>query len=123
MHTQTRPLKLFLILSALVIGACGSMNMDMPNPPTELKATELDKGAHLTWKDNSDNEASFMVERKVGAGSFTMLIVVPFDTTAHHDAPLTAGETYTYRVMAMPKSGEHSGDAKYSNEVKFKLAP
>ena len=105
------------VLAALPAGM-GCMDMsDMPNPPSNLTAMELTGGAHLTWKDNSDNEASFMIERKDGGGAFAELITVPFDTTAHHDAgPLTVGTTYLYRVMAMPKSGEHSADLKYSNE-------
>jgi hypothetical protein len=115
------------VIGALLLGAatltagCGMDDM-MPNPPTDLMAAELGGGAHLTWKDNSDNEASFMVERKVGTGSYEVLATIPFDTIAYHDAPLTAGTTYMYRVMATPKSGEHSAETKYSNEVTFMLA-
>ena len=105
-------------LSVTFSGGAGCMDMEhMPNPPTEATIVELAGGGHLTWKDNSDNEASFMIERKVGTGSFAELITVPFDTTAHHDTPLTAGTTYVYRVMAMPKSGGHTTNLKYSNEA------
>ncbi|MEO8211544.1 MAG: fibronectin type III domain-containing protein [Myxococcales bacterium] len=92
----------------------------MPNPPGDLKAGALSGGAHLPWKDNSDNEGGFMIERMVGAAAYATLASVPFDTTQYHDAPLTAGTTYMYRVMAMPKAGGHdSGTTKYSNEVNF----
>lgn len=111
-----------LLLGAISLTAACGMDDMMPNPPSDLMAAELGGGAHLTWKDNSDNEASFMIERKVGGGSYEVLATVPFDTTAHHDAPLTAGTTYMYRVMATPKSGEHSAETKYSNEVTFMLA-
>jgi hypothetical protein len=95
------------------------MDMAMTNPPTDLKVEALSGGAHLTWKDNSDNEASFMIERMMGAGTYAQLATVPFDTTAYHDANLSPG-TYMYRVMAMPKNGAHdSGANSYSNEVTF----
>ena len=106
---------LALALSMLAIASCG-MDMSMPNPPTDLKAEALSGGAHLTWKDNSDNESSFMIERMVGSAAYAELATVPFDTTAYHDANLAPG-TYMYRVMAMPKDGTHaSGTTKYSNE-------
>ena len=106
-------------LFAAIAMAAGCMEMDdMPTPPSDLTAAELAGGVHLTWKDNSSNEASFMVERKAGTGSFAELITVPFDTTAHHDTGgLTAGTAYVYRVMAMPKSGGHSSNPQFSNEA------
>ena len=114
---------LTVALLAALPAAAGCMDMsDMPNPPSDLTVMELDGGGHLTWKDKSNNEASFMIERKEGSGAFAELITVPFDTTAHHDAPLTAGKTYVYRVMAMPKSGEHSADLKSSNEATLMFA-
>jgi hypothetical protein len=115
MKTITHITRALLFAAVTATTGCGTHDM-MPNPPTDLAVSELSGGAHLTWKDNSDNEASFMVERKVGDGSFAELITVPFDTTSHHDAPLTAGTTYTYRVMAMPKSG-HTMSTEYSNEA------
>ena len=117
------PIVVHAVLASLVAmtGACGMDNM-MPNPPSELMAAEVSEGAHLTWRDNSDNEASFMIERMEGTSPYTALATVPFDTTAYHDAPLTAGVTYMYRVMATPKSGEHGSATKYSNEVTFTLA-
>jgi len=105
-----------LVFSITVLASCGSMDMSMPNPPSELKAEAASGGAHLTWKDNSDNEASFMIERKAGTAAYTQLATVPFDTTAYHDANVATG-MYMYRVMAMPKDGTHGTSTKYSNEV------
>ena len=113
-----RGLALTLTLSVLGVAAC-SMGDMMPNPPTDLKAEPLSGGAHLTWKDNSDNESAFMIQRMAGTAAYMDLTSVPFDTTAYHDPNLAAG-TYMYRVMAMPKSGTHeTGSGKYSNEVTF----
>jgi hypothetical protein len=87
--------------------------------PTDLQVAALEGGAHLTWKDNSSDEASFMIERMAGSSDWSTIGSVPFNTTQYHDANLTPGTTYMYRVMAMPKSG---GSGPYSNEVTF-VAP
>jgi hypothetical protein len=81
--------------------------------------SEMDGGAHRTWKDNSDNEGSFMLERKVGTDAFAVYKTLDFNTTVYHDADVKAGMAYGYRVMAMPKSGGHTASTKYSNEVMF----
>ncbi len=103
-----------LVLAALA-AACGGMSG--PAAPSDLKAEPLSGGAHLTWKDNSTNEAQFMIERKTGTGSFATVGTVPFDTTQYHDAPVTSGTTYVYRVMAVGSAGHASGVP--SNEVTF----
>lgn len=105
---------------ATIASSCSDMDM-MPNPPSDLKVMELTGGAHVTWKDNSDNEAQFMVERKVGTGAFAILATLPFNSTQFHDAPIMTGVTYVYRVMAMGKDGGHEGKNEYSNEVAFTL--
>lgn len=106
---------------AVIASSCSDMDM-MPNPPSNLKVMELSGGGHVTWKDNSDNESQFMIERKVGTGAFAVLATLPFNTTQFHDAPLMMGVTYVYRVMAMDKEGGHEGKNEYSNEVVFSLA-
>jgi hypothetical protein len=116
--TATRPF-IGSILLTVALSSCGSTHDGMPSPPSDLKVEPLTGGAHLTWKDNSDNEAEFMIERKVGAGAFQTLTSVPFDTVQHHDAMVAKGMTYVYRVMAMPKSGGHGTDTKFSNEASF----
>lgn len=107
---------------AMAMVACdGSSSTDsgVPAAPSGLTATELLGGAHLAWKDNSTNEAGFMIERKVGGADYATLTTVPFDTTDWHDPNLTSGVTYRYRIMAMGKqAGKDSG---YSNEVTFLL--
>jgi hypothetical protein len=112
----------FVVVAALV-GACGDdMDMDgssLPKKPTDLKLEPLSGGAHLTWKDNSNDESAFMVERAAGAAKFETLATLPFDTVQYHDAAITSGTTYKYRVMAMPKEGGHSDKTEYSNEVEF----
>ena len=109
------------ILAAATLAAIGascggaSKTDTKPAAPTMLTAEALSGGAHLTWKDNSDNEEMFMINRKVGAGAYAQLTTVTFNTAQFHDAPLTSGTTYTYQVMAM--KGEMVSDP--SNEVVF----
>ena len=99
------------------LSACKSSDTDAVKAPSDLTAEPLDGGAHLTWKDNSDNEAEFMIERKMMGEDWKTVGTVPFNTTSHHDPNLMNDATYMYRVMAMPKSGEHGS---YSNEVTCK---
>jgi hypothetical protein len=99
-------------------GACTSSSSgsttDAVKAPSELSVEPLDGGAHLTWHDNSDNEAEFMIERKMDGEDWQTVGMVPFNTTSFHDPNLMAGATYMYRVMAMPKNGEHGS---YSNQA------
>ena len=78
-----------------------------PAAPTALTAAVLSGGAHLTWVDNSSDETQFMIMRKeMGAADYTTIATPTFNTIQYHDAPLTAGKTYVYAVMAMNNDGE-----------------
>ena len=106
-----------LLGATLALAACASdSGAKAPVAPTNLAAASLSGGAHLTWKDNSNNETEFMVMRmQVGTDAdYKTLTSVPFNTTAYHDAPLTSGKQYMYKVMAMNDGGE-----SYSNEITF----
>lgn len=134
MKTQTRQtMRTTTVVTAIVafagVSACGGDDNENNNTsvgieaPTDLQVGALEGGAHITWRDNSDNEAGFMIERMAEPADWMTIGMVPFDTTQYHDANLTAGTTYMYRVMAMPKSGGHeTGKGAYSNEVEF-MAP
>jgi hypothetical protein len=102
-------------ITVLGMVACdGTSAPAIPTAPSTLGAELLSGGAHLTWKDNSSNEDQFMIERKDGsAGTFTTVTSVTFNVAQYHDAPLTSGMTYTYRVAAM----NNAGMSPYSNEA------
>ena len=108
------------VILMLTLGACKSGSGSSSSSdttvaaPRDLVAEPLDGGAHLTWHDNSDNEASFMIERKMPGEDWMTIGMVPFNTTAYHDPQIMSGVTYVYRVMAMPKSGDNGS---YSNEA------
>jgi hypothetical protein len=89
----------------------------VPAAPSGLMVSVVGNGMHLMWTDNADDEDHFMVERKDGAGAFEVIATVAFDTTDHHDEPLTSGVTYTYRVAAM----NDAGTSAYSNEESLEM--
>lgn len=109
-----------LFAFAAIASSCSDTET-MSKAPSDLEVKELTGGGHLTWKDNSDDEAQFMVERKVGSEQFKVLTTLPFNTTQFHDAPLMSGVTYVYRVMAMGKKAGTDDKNEYSNEVTFTL--
>jgi hypothetical protein len=111
-----RSLVLGIAVSAL-LAACGGDDggsAGVPAAPTTLTGSVLSGGAHLTWKDNSDNETGFMIMRmEVGGAGYASVATPTFNTTTYHDAPLTAGKTYMYMVHAVNEAGESDP----SNEV------
>jgi hypothetical protein len=74
-----------------------------PGGPTLML---MGTGIHVSWIDNSDDEDAFVIERRDdGGGAFMEVTTLPFDSADYHDAPLTAGVTYTYRVGASGADG------------------
>ncbi|GBD88744.1 fibronectin type III domain protein [bacterium BMS3Abin03] len=66
----------------------------------------------LWWKDNSDNEDGFIIERKTGNGNFSAIDSVGANQTAFTDRTVLDTTTYTYRIAAY-NATDVSG---YSNE-------
>jgi len=99
----------------LLAGCMGAIDPDADKkPPSNLTAGPMGGGVHLTWKDNSTDEDEFEIERKIsGAPGFARLATVPFDAVSYHDADVSFGTSYTYRVRA--KIG--AGFSAYSNEA------
>lgn len=82
--------------------------------PTNLNASPMGSGIHLTWTDNSANEAEFQIERKEGSGAFTRIASITFDTIQFHDTGVRAGASYTYHVRAVTGQGDASS---WSNDA------
>jgi len=97
-----------------------SSSKDTPTSPTELKLTLVSTSQiDLTWKDNSNNETGFKIERKVGDGPFQEIATVPANSSTYADkSNIQVKSVYTYRVIAFNDKG-NSGN--YSNEAQVSV--
>ena len=79
----------------------------IPAAPSHLtalpvSATRID----LTWKDNSNNETGFKLERKLGtAGIYTLIATVGANVTSFADTRLVENTKYSYRLRAYNAAG------------------
>lgn len=84
-----------------------------PAPPADLTASVGPDGrVVLVWRDGSDSESGFQIERR-GRGRFSRIVTVPANATTYVDASAGRGQTYTYRVRAINVAGvsAFSGEA------------
>ena len=78
----------------------------LPAAPTNLTAAvETGPQVLLDWTDNANNETSFVIERAVGAGAFSVLASVGANTTTYTDLTVVPGNNYSYRVAAANAGG------------------
>lgn len=97
------------------MSTCGGPPPPPPAAPSALAATVVSKSQiNLSWSDNSTDESSFVVERKLGsAGTYGVIATLAANTTAYANTGLSGGKTYFYRV----KATNAGGSSAYSNEV------
>ncbi len=70
--------------------------------PTNLMAGSFDGSIGLTWKDNSNYEIQYVIERAVGTdtNSLSFEIVAAVNDTAYFDSDVLVNTIYAYRVIA-----------------------
>lgn len=68
----------------------------------------------LNWKDISNNEQGFIIERSTNNGNFTKIATVPANVSTYTDGTLTLENSYTYRVMPYNPFGNAES---YTNEL------
>jgi hypothetical protein len=94
-----------------------------PAPPSNLTATAVCSGGprhvDLQWRDNSDNESGFTIERAAGGDPYTTLVTLGAGRTSYSDAVLEDGVTYRYRVFAF----NADGNSEYTNEASVTAPP
>ena len=105
---MTNRLQLLAVSLVLSATSCADDGAAGPVAPTNLMATPLGAGAHLTWKDNSMDESEFVVMRmQVGTDpAMRELGRVPFNGNSFHDEPITSGASYMYVVIATNADGD-----------------
>jgi len=85
-----------------------------PATPTALTANPASRTSIVvSWIDRSTDETGFKIERKTGAGAYTLAGTAAANAVAFTDTGLEGETTYTYRVSAT-NSG---GDSAPSDEV------
>lgn len=69
--------------------------------PSNLSAVSLSASEiKVAWKDNSNNETAFLVERRLEGGSWSQIAEIAGDSTNYTDSGLSADVTYFYQVRA-----------------------
>jgi len=81
--------------------------------PSNLKATAKENSILLTWKDNSETENGYLIERKTQETDFEQIAEVGKNTETYEDTDVLENVYYTYRVRAY-EGDDHS---EYSNEA------
>jgi hypothetical protein len=90
----------------------GSTPSLVPAAPCGLSAQAISStSVALSWRDNSMNESSFVVERAADGVNFTQLAVLAANSVAYTDSVPVAEGIYYYRVKAV----NASGNSDYSN--------
>jgi hypothetical protein len=80
--------------------------------PTELTAkTDTYDKAILTWKDNTNNETGFEIERSTDGTTFAKVADVAVNITTFTNENLKDGIKYFYRLRTVTPEGK----SKYSN--------
>ncbi len=91
--------------------ATSTSQQTLPCSPSNLVANAVSESQiNVSWTDESNNETSFEIERKIGVGGNWGLVAT--STSPYNDTGLSDGTIYYYRVRAC-NSG---GCSFYSNE-------
>ncbi len=96
------------------------INPASPKAPSDITVAGVSSTwITLTWRDNSDNEDGFKVEKSLDGSLFTHLTTVSFKCRSISDMNLNPNTKYYYRVYAY----NAGGDSPYSNIASAKTLP
>ncbi len=86
-----------------------------PRAPTDLKAATVSfHQINLSWQDNSDDEAGFIVQRRIaGSADWVEIGKTKANVTTFSDKGLKPTTTYHYRVKAF----DNTESSPFSNEA------
>jgi len=93
----------------------------IPSAPGTLEASaESSSSISLTWRDNSNNETWFEIERSSDGTNFSLLTTAAPNIMAYTDHDLSASAKYYYRIRATGVAGssDYSNIANATTEIK-----
>ncbi len=109
-----------ILIIAFVYSCSTNTDENRPLPPSNLTgAVASSTQINLSWTDNSNDETGFKIERKTGAGNYSIVGTTINDVNTFNDIGLTPNITYTYRVFSFNSSGNSTS----SNELNVTLLP
>lgn len=98
------------------------IDISTPAAPSQLEVSgSYAAGITLRWKDNSNNEEGFKIEKRIGQGVFQEIgadsqqLVYENGFVYYKDTNIEDGKTYVYRVRAY----NVLGNSAYSNEARI----
>jgi hypothetical protein len=93
-----------------------------PQAPTDLtvqsSASSPASTLDLSWRDNSNNESGFRVERSSDGSTFAQIAQLSAGVRSYTNTGLASGMTYYYRVRAF----NSAGSSNYSNMASAQTA-
>lgn len=112
------------------VGASGYTNVandvtaqSPPTTPAGLSAsTTSSSQINLTWRDVSDNESGFELERSTDGTNFSKVADVGANSTSHENGGLNPLTKYWYRIRAK-NSGGYSGYSNVAEATTLDNAP
>jgi hypothetical protein len=98
-------------------------NQSPPGAPQALTASVVNAGQiNLTWRDVSDNEESFELERSTDGTSFSKVADIGSNTSTFENTGLNPRTKYWYRIRAK-NSGGYSGYSNVADATTPDIAP
>ena len=95
-----------------------------PTAPSVLVASQPGNGSvQLNWVDTSTTETRFEIEKKTGAGPFSLLANANLNVQSYQDFAVAPNTTYTYRVRAANADGTSAWTNEASATTGASIAP
>ncbi|MBC7847905.1 MAG: T9SS type A sorting domain-containing protein [Flavobacterium sp.] len=121
----------YLNIEVYINGLTNQTPPDFIIPPTSItfnaSSVEIPTPSSkviLNWKDNSDNETNFVIERSTDGTSFTQIAQVAANVITYTDNNLTPNTKYYYRVKALTATESSSyGDVNSVTTPAIPSAP
>nr|WP_319509492.1 discoidin domain-containing protein [uncultured Draconibacterium sp.] len=77
------------------------MNPIVAYPDSLVASIDENSNVELNWKDNSNNEIAFIIQRSKAGGAFAQIGNVSAGQTSFTDNQITEADNYIYRVKAI----------------------